>query len=284
MVTAMALFALSDLCVKYAARSLTSPEILLFFGVFGALVFGGLTLRARQPLLTRAFFHPIVLLRNATEIFATICMISALVAAPLSLVASITQAMPLVVTAGAALFLGETVGPRRWLAVVVGLIGVLLILRPGVTDLSLGALLAVGATVGLGARDVITRLVPKGISNLQLVSFAFLVLIPAGLVFVALTGGFQPSNATDLSWALAASATAASGYYAITAAMRIGDVATVSPFRYTRLLFALILAVVFLGERPDTLTLFGAAIIISSGLFVLFRSRSLSQKPAAPPK
>ena len=278
MVGAMAFFALSDLGVKFAARSLSGAEIFLGFGVIGFVVFGALTLRAGLTLWSPLFFNRIVVLRNLTEVFATACMVSALVLAPLSLVASITQAMPLVVTAGAALFLGETVGPRRWIAVLIGMAGVLLILRPGMTDLSLGALLAVGATFGLGARDVITRLVPRGISNLQLVSFAFMVLVPAGVIFVALNGGFGATNVTDVLWLLFAAATGVLGYYAITAAMRIGDVATVSPFRYTRLLFALILATVFLGERPDGLTLIGAAIVIGSGLFVLLRERMLARR------
>lgn len=75
---------------------------------------------------------------------------------------------------------------------------------------------------------------------------------------------------------VAASLANAIGYYSITAAMRIGDISYVTPFRYTRLVFALIIATVFFHERPDTLTLIGAAIVIGSGLFVMWRERKLN--------
>lgn len=278
MVAAMASFALSDLFIKYAAVTLSGAEIMLFMGLLGFAIFTVLTRRAGLAVLSPVFFHRMVVIRNVAEMFGTVCIISALVLAPLSLVTAITQSMPLVVTAGAALFLGETVGPRRWGAVVVGLFGVLLILRPGLVEPSLGALLAVGATLGLGARDVVTRLVPKDIANLQLATYAFAVLIPSGGIMVVLTGGFGTPAASDLGWLVAATLSVAVAYYAITAAMRIGDVSLVTPFRYSRLIFALFLAMVFLGERPDALTLAGGAIVIASGLYVLLRARYLARR------
>ena len=278
MVAAMASFAISDLFIKFAARTLSGAEIMLFMGIFGFAIFAVLTRRSGLRVVSPVFFNRIVLIRNLAEMVGTVCMISALVLAPLSLVTSISQAMPLVVTAGAALFLGEKVGARRWGAVIVGLIGVLLILRPGSAELSLGALLAVGATLGLGARDVVTRLVPRGISNLQLAAYAFAVLIPSGGLMVALTGGFGTPDPADLGWLAAATLSVAVAYYAITAAMRLGDVSLVTPFRYSRLIFALFLAMVFLGERPDALTLAGGAIVIASGLYVLLRARYLARR------
>lgn len=288
MVAAMATFAASDLFIIFASRTLSIAEIMFFMGVFGSLVFAGLTKAAGLPVFSQLFFHPMVMLRNGAEIFGSICMITALTLAPLSLVASITQAMPLVVTAGAALFLGEKVGPRRWIAVGIGLAGVLLILRPGAAGdagaagagLSLGALMAVGATFGLGGRDVITRLAPKQISTLQLATYAFFMLVPIGAVLLALGPARPARTLLELGWLVSAAGTAAMGYYAITAAMRIGEISAVSPFRYSRLIFALMLALVFLGERPDATTLIGAAIIIASGLFVLLRTRQIENPPA----
>lgn len=280
MVAAMASFALSDLFIKYATRTLPVSELLLYMSLLGALIFAGLTLRNGLPVLSRLFFDRFVLLRNSAEVVGATCMLAALGAAPLSLVASVTQAMPLVVTAGAALFLGERVGPRRWIAVFIGLAGVLLILRPGAMEVTTGALFAIGATLGLGIRDVITRRVPRGIANVQLATYAFAVMIPVGIVLVALTPGTALPDAVEAAHVLGATLTAAVAYYTITAAMRIGDVSAVSPFRYTRLLFALLLAMVFLGERPDLLTLVGAAIVIGSGLFVLLRERQVARRTA----
>lgn len=282
MVAAMASFALSDLFIKYATRTMPVAEVILYMALLGTLIFAALTRRAGLPVLSPLFFQRTVLMRNTAEVIGATCMLAALASASLSLVASITQAMPLVVTAGAAIFLGHRVGPRRWIAVLVGLAGVLLILRPGALEVSAGALFAIGATLGLGARDVITRLVPPGIANVQLATYAFAVMIPVGLVLVALSPGTDRPGAIETAHVVAATLSAAVAYYAITAAMRIGDVAAVSPFRYTRLLFALLLAMIFLGERPDLLTLVGAAIVIGSGLFVLLRERQVARRTARP--
>ena len=117
MISAMAMFTLSDLFLKLAARSYSAPEIMLVMGLIGGALFGTLARINALPLFGAAFFAPTVMLRNASELIGTFCIITALTLAPLSLVTSITQATPLVVTAGAALILRERVGLRRWLAV-----------------------------------------------------------------------------------------------------------------------------------------------------------------------
>ena len=280
MISAMAMFTLSDLFLKLAARSYSAPEIMLVMGLIGGALFGTLARINALPLFGAAFFAPTVMLRNGSELIGTFCIISALTLAPLSLVTSITQATPLVVTAGAALILRERVGLRRWLAVLAGFGGVLLILRPGVIEISWGMLAALGAVMFLGLRDVITRAVPANIHTLQLASYSFLFLIPAGILLIWLSPSDLTKSLRDVPWLILSILFAAAAIFAITSAMRAGEVSAIIPFRYSRMIFALIAAMLFLGERPDALTLIGVAIIIGSGLFVMRRQRQLATQKA----
>ena len=281
MTTAMAFFAVGDTFVKISTNSLSSAQVILFMAIPATLIFVGLTWRAGQSVFSPGFRHPAILARTTIEAFTAICMVNAMALAPMSLVISITQAVPLLVTIGAALLLKEHVGPRRWFAVIAGLCGVLLMLRPGADGISFGAILAVGSAIGLAARDVATRLAPPTVSTVQMATWGMASMIPAALVLFPITHPHSPVTQGPMIAVLIAALATSIGYYAITAAMRIGEVSLVTPFRYSRLVFSLAIAVVFLHERPDMLTLLGAAIVISSGLFVLWRERRMSQTAPA---
>lgn len=276
MTLSMAAFAIGDALVKISAGNMSIAQVLIFMSIPGVLFFAALGQTQGQPFFAKAFLDRPVLLRNAIEGLAAICMVSALSLAPLSLVISITQAVPLLVTVGAALILREHVGPRRWIAVILGFCGVLVMLRPDATGISLGALFALGAVLGLAGRDLITRIMPPRIGTLQMAAWGSLALVPAGVLLLPFTGPHEMPSPS--AWGIIAMASAANalGYYAITAAMRLGDVSFVTPFRYSRLIFALIIATLFFQERPDALTLLGAAIVIGSGLFVMWRERKVS--------
>ncbi|SFP27314.1 DMT family transporter [Tranquillimonas alkanivorans] len=277
MVAAMAGFALEDMFIKRASGSLPTGQILVILGFGGTLVFGLMARRHGTRLVSRSAILPPVMLRHVGEVVGTLSFVTAISLVPLSLASAILQATPLAVTLGAALFLGEDVGWRRWSAIAVGLFGVLLILRPGFEGFRPASLFAVLAVVGLATRDLATRRVPAHVSTTQLSVYAFALMVPAGLILLAFSGGAAlPETARwiDLGGALVVGVF---GYYAITAAMRVGEVAAVTPFRYTRLLFALVIGTVVFGERPDTLTLVGAAIVIGSGLYTLFREARLGR-------
>lgn len=281
MLVAMATFALGDALVKAASDVMSVAQILIFMALPAVFIFAALARRAGQSVVSRDFFARTALLRNGVEALTAICMVSALALAPLSLVISITQAVPLLVTLGAAIALREVVGPRRWAAVLLGLFGVLLMLRPdtsaGYGGLSLGALFALGAAFGLAVRDLITRVTPARIGTLQMSTWGMLALVVAGAALMPFTG---PHPSIPLGgWMIVGAAAIANavGYYAITAAMRLGDVSAVTPFRYSRLVFALFIALLIFDEQPDALTLIGAAIVIGSGLYVMWRERTLAQ-------
>ncbi|MCC5967972.1 MAG: DMT family transporter, partial [Natronohydrobacter sp.] len=174
-------------------------------------------------------------------------------------------------------FFGEKVGWRRWSAILAGFIGVLLIVRPGMAGFEPASILAVIGVLGLAGRDLATRAVPRSISSYQLSTWAFFMLIPAG-VFMMLVMGEAPVGLelAQLSKLGAALGIGVFAYYGIVAAMRVGELSFVTPFRYSRMLFALIIAVLVFDERPDGLTLIGAGIIICAGLFTLWRERKLA--------
>ena len=276
MVLAMLLFALEDMLIKLMASSLPIGQIVGMLGVgSAALIAVGLRLQG-QALFTKQMLTPPIVLRAIGELVGTIGFVSAIALIPLSTASAILQATPLFVTLGAALFLQEQVGWRRWTAICVGFMGVLLIIRPGLDGFTWESLFALQGVVGLGLRDLATRRVPRSTSSLQLSFWAFLVLIPAsGLMMWANGETLTAPDPGGLTYFIIAIFIGIGGYYAIVSAMREGDISFVSPFRYSRILFALVIGVVVFSERPDALTLTGATIIVGSGLYTLFRERNV---------
>ena len=281
MVGSMAAFAVEDLFLKRAAMALPPGQVIAMMGAGGALVFWLFAALKRQPILTLRALRGAPLLRALSEAAATMLYITALALIPLSINSALLQASPLVVTMGAALVLGEKVGWRRWTAIAVGFSGVLIVLQPWNAAFQAAGLLTVLCVVVLAARDLSTRAMPVDIGTFQLVTWAYLALVPAGLVLMTLGGdGFVPIDPTrwfDLALALMSGLI---GYYAVTAATRLGEAAVIAPFRYTRLVFALILAMLFLGERPGPAMLIGAALIIGSGLYTFTRERMRARAAA----
>jgi len=165
MVLSMAGFALEDMFIKRLAGNLAVGQIIMLLGLGGALVFGALTTAQGRRLWSRDLLSRPVLLRNGGEIVGTFGFVLAIALTPLSSASAILQATPLVVTLGAALFLGEAVGWRRWSAILVGFCGVLLVIRPGFAGFEPASLFAVLSVIGLAIRDLATRAVPRTISS-----------------------------------------------------------------------------------------------------------------------
>ena len=180
------------------------------------------------------------------------------------------QAQPLVVMLVAALFLGETVGWRRWAAVGVGFLGVMLIIRPS-ANFDINMLLPLLGVLGLTARDVGTRLLPEKISADFAIIWAVIPMIAVAGAATTFTTGWQPVSPALWLWLGACTISITIAYIFITAAFRSGEVSAVAPFRYTRMVFALFIAMVFFGERPDLTVWLGIALIIGSGLYALWR-------------
>jgi drug/metabolite transporter (DMT)-like permease len=281
MVASMAGFAVEDAFIKSAAATVPVGQILILLGLGGTLIFGTLARVQGAPLLTRAILLRPVLIRNAAEMLGTMTFVSAIAIAPLSTVSAILQATPLAVTLGAALFLGAQVGWRRWTAILVGFAGVLIIVRPGAAGIDLGAILAVAGVFLLAARDLATRATPATVPSTVIATYGFASVIPAGVLLLAFSGGALVPEPRAMLFIAGALTVGVFAYYGIITAMRVGEIAVVTPFRYSRLLFAVAIGVVFFGERPDAATFLGAALVIGSGLYTLLREARLARAARA---
>lgn len=271
MMASMAGFAAEDGFLKSSASQMPLGQVLAFEGLLGILWFSALALRAGSPPLPRAALSRTMAVRSAFEVAGRLFYALAVALTPISTASAILQATPLVVVPVAAMLFGEKVGLLRSALILTGFLAVLLILRPGLSGFSALSFLALLGMLGFAGRDLATRAAPPALSNAQLGVAGFGVLAFCGFGMLAVTGGVTLPNAHGLGLMAGASAFGIAGYGALTQAMRTGQVSAVTPFRYTRIVFALIVGVLVFGERPDALTLVGSALIVACGLALLLQ-------------
>ena len=273
MVASMAGFAVEDMFLKSAAREMPLGQIMLIMGLLGVATFAVLARVKGQPAFPAALFSRGMAVRSGFEVMGRVFYALAIALTPLSTASAILQATPLLVVAAASILFGEKVSLARWAAILAGFCGVLLIVRPGQDGFSALSLLAVAGMIGFAGRDLATRAAPPALSNAQLGVAGFAMLGLSGSLILGTTGGAVVPDGWGL-WLLAGTSVfGILGYHALTYAMRTGDVSVVTPFRYTRLVFALILGVAIFHERPDALTLLGSAVIVAAGVFALLQNR-----------
>lgn len=273
MVAAMAGFAVEDMFLKAAAKHMPLGQVLLVFGLIGAAAFALLAARKGERVFHPAALSRPLLIRSGFEVTGRLFYSLAIALTPLSVASAILQATPLVVVAGAAVIFGETVGWRRWLAILIGFAGVLVILRPGLDGFNALSLLTILGLIGFAGRDLATRAAPPVLSNLQLGIYGLSMLAVAGAILLGISGGAKVPDAMGAALVLATTAFGVFAYFALTVAMRTGDVSAVTPFRYTRLVFAMILGTLVFGEHPDGLTLIGSALVVGAGIYALVYGR-----------
>ena len=271
MVVAMAAFSVEDMLVKAITQTLPIAQILIMLGMLGMLFFMLCATVRKERVFHPAIKERALIFRSTCEIAARLFFTLALATTSLSSTSAILQATPLVVMVGAVFFFNEKVGYRRWLAAIIGFVGVLLIIRPGAESFEPASLFAVLATLGFAGRDLGTRAAPDGLSSVQLGVYGFLMLLIAGLVAWAGNAQWNPLTLMQALHLLLIAVVGVVAYLALTSAMRCGEIALVSPFRYTRLLFALLLGALVFSEVPDFLMLLGCVLIVASGIFSLRR-------------
>ena len=217
--------------------------------------------------------HKPVALRVVGEIGGTISFMAALVHLPLANTSAIFQALPLAITLGAAVIFREPVGWRRWSAIGAGFVGVLIIVRPGLAGFNQFSLFALVSVAFCALRDLATSEYPTQIPSL------FITLLTT--VTRDDRGRRHPRSARRLDAAIDAAlgllALAAVllliGYQCIIMALRSGDISAVAPFRYSALLWAMLLGYLVFGDVPDAMMVLGASIIVPSGLYAFYRER-----------
>lgn len=273
MVLSMAAFSIEDMFIKAAANTVSIGLIMALFGLGGMLIFMILTWQRGESIFNTEILSRPILVRAGCEVIGRLTFALAITLTPLSSASAILQATPLVAVIGAALIFKERIGAMRWFAILLGFVGVLMIIRPGLAGFEAASLFALIATLGFAGRDLATRGAPLVLSNMQLGVYGFFVLIPTGLAMLFYNNESIQLDLIVSSQILGAVIFGVAAYYALTIAMRTGDVSVVSPFRYTRLLFALIWGALIFSERPDMMTLLGGMIIIISGSYTLIQSR-----------
>lgn len=270
MICSMACFVSSDTLIKLVGRDLPVGQIMFLRGAFTVLIVAGLAAATGVLWQLRSALTPIVAIRSFTEVASTVLFFTGLMKLPFADAAAIGQFGPLGMTAAAALFLNEPVGWRRWLATVVGLAGVLLIIRPGSSAFNPAALLIVVCVLFVIARDLITRTMSHGVPILLLILVSAAAVAVTGLAGLAFETWMPPS--APMIGGLALSALGVTGgYYAAIVAMRSGEMSVVASFRYTSMLIALIWGYLIFGEIPDRLTWLGICIVIAAGVYTFHR-------------
>jgi drug/metabolite transporter (DMT)-like permease len=222
------------------------------------------------------------LLRCLSELAGTLLFLFALAHMPIANLSAVMQSLPLAVTMGAAMFLGEPVGWRRWLAILIGFVGVTIVVRPGFEGFDIYSASALLCVATCAVRDLVTRSIPKHIPSLLVTTATAALVALCGLALIGPLGGWAPlTPAATGAMAVAAMFLVPATIFLILA-MRTGEISFVAPYRYTALLWAIALGLIFYSEMPDPAMLAGAALIVGSGLYSLYRETIVGRrKPIA---
>ena len=275
MMMSMACFAVEDTFIKLLSARLPATQILFSIGFGGALITLVLAIVLNVNLADKILLNKHVISRTIADLFGALSFTSAMVLIPMSLLASILQATPLFVTLGAAILLGEKVGWRRWSAIFIGFLGVIIILQPGYGSFQLASLLGLAAVLCLALRDVVTRDMATEIPTLTVTFYACLAMGSAGFIAYPFFGPPIMPTTYETIILICAAIIGLTGYFLLVLATRKGDVSVIAPFRYSRLLFSLGLASLILGEKLTLPILLGGLLVVSSGIYTFGRERRL---------
>ena len=279
MVLSMAAFICNDAAIKYVTQTLPLSQAVLMRGLAVTAMLWVLAIRDGGidwwPAARRD--RRLMLVRAVAEVGSTVLYLVALQQMQLADLSAIMQALPLLVMLAAAVVFRERLGWRRLTAVGVGMFGVLLILRPGTSAFSVWSLVALGAVLLIVVREITTRRFSPAVrSSTIALSAAIAVTLAAPLMPSA--GPWRWPTGAELAGLAAAVGFLAVGYQTAVATMRVGEVGFVSPFRYTSLLFAIILGIAFFGEWPDTWTWVGSMLVVGAGLYSIWRETRLRRQ------
>ena len=277
MLLSMTAFTVNDSAMKGLADELPLFEAIFLRSIcvciFLSLIAwksGALRVHVSQP------DRKLIAVRSLTEIGAAYFFITSLFNMPIANVTAIIQALPLTVSLAAAVFLGEALGWRRLVAILIGFAGVMLIVRPGGEGFSIYSVYVLGAVICVTIRDLAARRMSASVPTPTVALIAATcVMVFSGLGSIQETWAMP--SATAALQLIAASVFIIGGYIFSVSAMRSGEIGFVAQFRYTSLLAALVLGFVFFDEWPDLLTLIGSAIVVATGLFTLYRERTIRE-------
>lgn len=276
MVLSMVAITVNDTLIKFAGESLPLFQLIFVRGALVSVAFLILALWLRQFRLPASRRDRILLfLRSAAEFAGTYFFLTALFNMPIANITAVLQALPLAVTMASALFLGESVGWRRWSAICIGFIGVLLIVRPGTDGFTIYSVYGLAAVLCITLRDIVARQISAEVSGVFASFFAASAVMTLGAIG-SIGQGWAPIDPLSAVMILGAAAFLMAAYYFSYVTMHHGDIAFVSPFRYTNLVAAMFFGLLVFGEWPDALTLIGAAIVVGTGIYTFYRENQVA--------
>jgi drug/metabolite transporter (DMT)-like permease len=273
MSAAVVVFIFNDALIKLAAENVPSAQAIGVRGLFATLwcTLGLLVTGTWRKVAWAA--HPRVVFRSLLEAGSAIIYLVALFHIPFAIANAVNLSTPLILTVLAVLILKEDVRWRRWSAVLLGFVGVLLVIQPHPGDLNAWSWVALAGTMIGCFRDIFVRFLPVGIPTL-VVSFSTALMVAVVSGGWSLVEGWQPISGGDLGLIVASSLLLAMGYQFIVVALRSGgEFSVIGSFRYSSILWALGIGYVLWGEVPNTLAMTGIAVIVASGLYILHRER-----------
>lgn len=278
---AMAAFTVGDAAVKLVTETLPLFQTIALRGAISVAVLLVIAARAGvlRPVLEQADRRRLGL-RTLAEIGATVTFLGALLHMPLANLSAIMQTLPLAVTLGAALAFRAPVGWRRMLAILVGFGGVLLIIRPGSSGFDIWSVVGLGSVACVVVRDLVTRRMSRALPSVLVALVASLGVALLGLAGTVATG-WTSVDLREAGLVVFAAVALIVGYLSSVKTMRVGEIGFVAPFRYTALIWAILLGWFVFGTLPDAMTLVGAAIVIATGIFTLYRERRIGRTLAA---
>ncbi len=209
--------------------------------------------------------------RAAVHCGSAVLIIWALTLLPIATVTAIVFSSPLVVLIFSMRFLGEGVSWQRWIAVIIGFTGVLVIVRPGGVSFEWALLVAVSAAIVSGFRDLLTRRLSRTDTSISMLFWASALLITLSLLTIPF--GWHPLTLSGSFWFIINGLLNAGAHFLMIEALRLGDAALVSPFRYSAILWAILTGFIVWNQLPDTFTVVGAAMLIVSGILISRPSR-----------
>ena len=288
MAVSMASFSVNDALAKFLTTQMHFSEVMMLRGAFASVLIGALVLHQGALQSLRVLLVLPVSLRICGEIGGSALFLVAVSALPLAHVTAIVQSLPLVMTCGAVLILGEPVGWRRWLAIGAGFIGVLIIVRPGADGFSQFTLVALLSVGFYAMRDLVTKQIPAQIPTLFVTFLTTIAVALAGGALTLVHGDWITPPLHVLGLVALAAVMTLIGFQFGILALRVGDVSAVAPVRYSQMLYAMLLGYLVFGDVPDIAMIIGASVIVVSGIYTFHRERVRNRllatnTPTSPP-
>ena len=277
MTLSMAGFAIEDLFIKILSETIPVSQILIYVGILATVLLCTISkIKGIQIIHNGIYRNKYFIMRSFADMLGAVLIVTSISLMPLSTVSSILQALPLFITIGAIFLFNENVGWRRWSAILLGFFGVILILKPGLNGFNLSSIIVLIAVGCLAVRDLVTRRINKEIHSITVSLYAFILTIVGGIISIPFFDKFVTLTKYEWIIVLTISLFGTFSYFMLVLATRKGEISVIAPFRYSRLVFALILAIIILNERPDINTITGMFIIVTAGYYTILREKAIS--------